>query len=599
MLLQRLVEHAGRRDDLPPPYHRVKSVHWVLDVDLSGEAPAYEFVDLRPAKGESPRRIAAPDTLRTSMPLPFLLVDSAEYVLGVARVGKGADVPGEKDRKKAELRRSLYVDLLGGWAATAPDDPAVQAVVGLLSQGVPRERQPQELSSAHTVAVMVGGEWLHEHPSVAAFWAGHVQEKKARSGGFGVCLVCGEPGPLVDSLPDAVVTATFPKVDGIDKKAKAQLMSVNAPAFARAEGEQLAHTPVCAGCGSRAVAVLNALLADDRHRRPVAPSVMVWWTREPTTDCLLDALDDPQPGDVSALLDLVHKPNLAAPQFDGNLFHAVTLGLNSSRVVVRGWIDVPLPEVRRALGTWFSDVRIADPWTGALACYPLWRLTQCTGRWTEDENGRDSYVKGSVPHGVPADLLHAALHGTAPDMRILLGLLHRIRADHRIDGPRAALIRLILTRHSSKDDAPMPQLNPVENDPAYVCGRIFATLEAIQRTAMPKVNSTIADKYLGTAATSPGTVLPGLRINAGNHLRRLRRDKGAAAAALESRMNSMFALITGDLPAYMLPVQQGRFVLGYEHQRAADRAAMAERIAAKNAAEAADTQLQDDTDAVA
>ncbi|MHB6912780.1 type I-C CRISPR-associated protein Cas8c/Csd1 [Streptomyces sp. DB-54] len=588
MLLQRLVEHAGRRSDLPPPYYREKSVHWVVEVDLSGQVPAYGFVDLRPAKGEKPQLVVAPDTVRTSAPLPFFLVDSAEYVLGVAKVAKGAKAAGEKELKKAEVRRGLYVALLAEWAATVPDDPAAQVVAGLLAEGVPGDRLPGDVTAADTVAVMVDGQWLHERPSAVEFWARHVQGKKARSGAVGVCLVCGRPGALVDSLPDSVMTGVFPKVEGVDKKAKAQLVSVNAPAFERAGGEQLAHTPLCAVCGSRAVAALNALLSDERHRRRVAPAVMVWWTREQTSEGLLDLLDDPQPTDVAALLDSVNKPATVAPSVDGDKFHAVTLGLNSSRVVVRDWIDVPVGVMQRALDAWRAEHLIADPWTGALSCYPLWQLSLCTGRWTVDGNGHGSYVAKSVPHSVPAELLRAALHRTAPDLRLMFGLLQRIRADHHIDGPRAALLRLILTRSTHKDDAPMPQLNPLETDTAYVCGRLFAVLEAIQREAMPKANTTITDKYLGTAATSPGTVLPQLRINAGNHLRRLRRDNGGAAAALESRLNSVFALITDDIPVYMLPAQQARFILGYEHQRAADRAARAERIAAKNAKAAAD-----------
>ncbi|MEU5970507.1 type I-C CRISPR-associated protein Cas8c/Csd1 [Streptomyces globisporus] len=571
MLLERLVQHAQSRNDLPPPYHRPKTVHWALDTTPHPNAPAFGFLDLRPAQGEKPRLVNAPDTMRTSAPsAPFLLVDSAEYVLGIPRIDPGADEPTEKAKDRAQMRHSDYLSLLTQWAHTVPDDKGAQAAVQLLHAGIPAGVLPNELTAADTIAVTADGEWLHERPSVAAFWAGEVQKKKAKSGAFGICLVCGGPGALVDSLPDSLMTGAFPKTEGLDKKAKAQLISVNAAAFERAGGEQLASTPVCAPCGSQAMTALNALLADDRHRLRVAPSVMVWWTREPTIEALLEPLEDPQPEDIASLLATAHKPNDPMTPVDTNAFHAVTLGLNSSRVVVRDWIDVPVLEARRGIGRWLADHRIADPWTGTLTCYPLWLLGLSTGRWQNIEEGRGTYVTKSVPHGVPADLARAALRGTAPDSRTLLIVLQRIRADHRIDGPRAALLRLMLTRSTPTEDPPMPELNELETDSAYLSGRAFAILESIQRATMPNVNTTIADKYLSNAMTSPGTVLPGLRINASNHLRRLRRDNPGAAYALETRLGETFAQINEDIPAFMTPKQQARFVLGYEHQRAQD-----------------------------
>ncbi|CAM5391280.1 type I-C CRISPR-associated protein Cas8c/Csd1 [Streptomyces californicus] len=73
--------------------------------------------------------------------------------------------------------------------------------------------------------------------------------------------------------------------------------------------------------------------------------------------------------------------------------------------------------------------------------------------------------------------------------RLLPHLLQRIRADRRIDHPRTALLRLAL--HTNRKDhqvtAPADRLDSTQLDPGYLCGRVFALLEAIQYAALPEV----------------------------------------------------------------------------------------------------------------
>ncbi|MGI5041526.1 type I-C CRISPR-associated protein Cas8c/Csd1, partial [Streptomyces sp. JAC128] len=63
--------------------------------------------------------------------------------------------------------------------------------------------------------------------------------------------------------------------------------------------------------------------------------------------------------------------------------------------------------------------------------------------------------------------------------------------------------------------------------------------------------------------------LTNLRIDANAQLKRLRRDEKGAAASLERRLSELFALFSDDMPRHLTPLQQGRFVMGYEHERAA------------------------------
>ncbi|WP_353962365.1 MULTISPECIES: type I-C CRISPR-associated protein Cas8c/Csd1 [unclassified Streptomyces] len=62
-----------------------------------------------------------------------------------------------------------------------------------------------------------------------------------------------------------------------------------------------------------------------------------------------------------------------------------------------------------------------------------------------------------------------------------------------------------------------------------------------------------------------------------NHAQFLRRDRPGAGVALESRLGEVFSAFRDDLPLHLTPREQGRFVIGYEQQRAADRAAAKSR----------------------
>ncbi|MEV7213324.1 type I-C CRISPR-associated protein Cas8c/Csd1 [Kitasatospora cineracea] len=581
MLLQRLTEQAGRLEGLPPEFYRYRQIDWVLMVTTGGAAP--KLVDRRPpAKARADAVVeAVPYVQRSGTKVPpFLVVDTAEFVLGRPRGATDEQGPAEKDVAEAARRRGEYLALLRRWAAEASDEPSAALVLDVLTRGVPADKSWEGLEARHTVAVLVDGRWLHERASVRELWARVVRERKGAGGGQQeLCLVCGEPGDLLSTIPEPIKKGAIPSTGGSNE---AQLISVNSPAQGRGAAVKLVNTPVCDRCGGRAMAALNNMLASDDHRRSLGDGVLLWWTREPLDEALFDLVYDNYPDSqaVAHLIDsLHHRPDpAAADRIEPNDFYALTLGLNNARTVVREWLDIPVRTVKANLGAWFEDHGVFDGWRGTTRYLPLWLLALATGR----HNGTQ-YAKGTAPRGIERELLRTALHRTPPPAYLLPHLLQRIRADHRIDVPRTALLRLALNRSHDRTDRPMPRLDPDSTDPAYLCGRAFAVLEAIQTAALPDVKATIADKYFGTAMTAPAAVLANLRHGANAHLKRLRRDKRGAHLVLNERLAQVFGAFTDDLPTHLSPREQARFVIGYEQQRAADFAARAAAKAAKAA----------------
>ncbi|MFG2227721.1 type I-C CRISPR-associated protein Cas8c/Csd1 [Streptomyces sp. NPDC048644] len=601
MLLQRLTEVAGRAEadgELPPAYYRPKKIQWVLRISADGTTARLD--DRRPAKGskDKPLQREAPYAYRCgTRPPPNLMVDTAQYVLAVAKTGPDGTA-SETATQEALRRQAEYTDLLLSWAQSAPDDPYATSVRAFVTGGgLDRVPVPEGITAADTVALMAhDGTWLHELPTAHTAWAATVRARKSGSGFSGLCLVCGEHGDLLDTIPESIKSGAIP-TSGLGRDS--QLVSINAAAQGRGGSLQLVNTPVCERCGSRAMAALNLLLATNTHRRRGSDAVTVWWTKEPADD-LFESLDTPTEEHVAKLLDALHTcPDpVAAERLDPTAYYALTLGLNNARAVVSDWLDIPVGRLRNHLGAWFAHHQVYDGWEDTYRRLPLWHLALATGRW-DAKAGR--YVARSAPKGLEAELLHAALtRGPAP-ARLLPHLLQRIRADRRVDHPRTALLRLAL--HPNRKDhqvtGPAPQLDGQNNEPGYLCGRAFAVLEAIQRAALPDINTTIGDKYFGTAMTAPASVLTNLHAGAKGHLKRLRRDKRGTHFALDARLSDAFAALAEldkGIPTLLTTDQKAWFVLGYEQQRAADNAA---RAAHKKAQEGDDDTPDDPEDPAA
>ncbi|MEU2717109.1 type I-C CRISPR-associated protein Cas8c/Csd1 [Streptomyces sp. NPDC007205] len=583
MLLHSLVQHADSREDAVPDYYQRRAVMWRIDLSSTGNAEPL-ITDLRPAKVKEPRTVTAPYTGRSGKnPPPFLLADSALYVLahpGLVKQPDGKKVPSTsaKDITKANERHAAYRAMVTSWCNEHPGLPQAHTLTQWLKTPAP-DSWPEGMEQGHLVAISVDGEWIHDLPQAQRWWAEKVRSAKSGKPGTsqeGICLVCGQQGSLLSTLP--VPIKGLPG-SGMNT----QLICLNQPAHYRAGLKQLGATPICVECGTKATTALNTLLADPDHHTGVGDSALVWWTRDATTEIDMWTLDNPEPTEVAQLIDGRNHPRQgrdALAAVDEDAFHAVTLRVNTNRVIVADWITIPVPELKQRLGTWFADQQTWDGWNNTYLYWSVWRLALAAARWDKRKN---KYIDTTTPKHLQADLAKAALHGTPPPAHVLPILMQRIRADHHIDWPRIALLRLTLTRTTTRHkELCVPQLNPASTEPGYVCGRIMAMLEAIQRKAMPKVNTTITDKYLTTAVVSPRAPLTRLRIGARPHLRTIARTSEPAAKAMENRMREAFDLLDS-LPAHLNAEQQALFILGYEHQRAHSARAAAQAIKAREA----------------
>ena len=107
-------------------------------------------------------------------------------------------------------------------------------------------------------------------------------------------------------------------------------------------------------------------------------------------------------------------------------------------------------------------------------------------------------------------------------------------------------------------------LNTNNANAGYRLGRLFAVLEKIQEEANPGINATIRDRFYGSASSTPVTVFPHLMKLKNHHIAKL--ENRGRAVNLEKIIGEIVEDIN-DFPGHLSMDDQGRFAVGYYHQR--------------------------------
>jgi CRISPR-associated protein Csd1 len=576
MLLQRLVEMHRDEDDDGPAHYRDRPMRWRLALRRDGVPASGALTDL--ANPDDPqqrfgRSFLVPYTTRTSGVAACLGADDIQYVLGWC----------DDDSKPGRVAacHAAFVELVRAWAEQAPEDPAAQALLHFYDAGqAALLDRPEAWTSKQGVIAFVDGVPVTESVSLQRFWKGEVERRKAggtREGARrGRCLVCGIADVLLlDTLPQQLPRRLVPQATQ-----NVALVSANKRIHTYDFSESLTTVPICADCGRRAVHNLEATLADRNWSVNYGgDSQLAWWTIGERTIDLNAVLNVEDPATVLELLARVRRgTGLSGARLERDRFCALTLSGNVSRVMVRDWIDMPLAALEANIAAWFNDHELASGYPQLVPYYPMIRLVLATGRWIRTSTSGAYAELGARNAKRPPDaahhLLRAALLGSPLPSSLLAHLVGRVRTDRRIDDLRAALLRLLLTRTPHPRTEATPVLDPANRDPAYLAGRVFATLESIQYNVSRgnQPNTTFADRFFAGAVANPRVALIQGRQLAAAWLKKIRQSAPGTAVALDKRLTELIDLFEASdgLPGQIDLHQQAAFLLGYHHQRADD-----------------------------
>lgn len=564
MLLKRLAEYSDRLESRPTLYAEAP-VRYIIELDSDGNLLNPEPVDT--AKPENPRtrrgqRRLVPQIQRTNGIKPILFASNSEYTLGLRREDSRAE-------RVRDCHRA-YLELLCR-CAERTELNEVRAVRYFL-EGHERAKLKlgENFNRGATVTFRVDGTFPSDLPAAQRFWADEHDPANGEGGKARMmqCLVCGETRPVLSRLQA--------KIKGIPggRTSGTAIISAAAAAFESYGLEASLVAPTCARCGERFTRAANHLLASESNRVVVAGSAFIFWTREPSEFSFRDFLTNPRPEQVRALIDSVRAGRITAELKD-TAFCAAALSASGGRVVVRDWIETTVNQVRANLTQWFERQGIVGAFGEDPRPFGLTALAGATVR-----------ELGDLDPPLLCALLRSAMTGTPLPFAVLDAAVRRNRAEQGVTQSRAALIKLALCSRPGPEEDRMVRLDSQNQDPTYRCGRLLAVLEQAQRLAIPGIDAgtTIVSRFFGNAASAPLSVLPRLLRGVQPHFAKLQRDRRGAHIALQRRIEEIVGGI-GSFPSILTLEEQGRFSLGYYHQRAHERVRANEARAVRRAAE--------------
>jgi CRISPR-associated protein Csd1 len=237
---------------------------------------------------------------------------------------------------------------------------------------------------------------------------------------------------------------------------------------------------------------------------------------------------------------------------EGVRFHVLGLAPNAARLSVRFYLEDSFGALAENYQRFLRDVAIEPAPRGPVA---LWRLLAELAVQGKREN---------VPPGLAGDWMRAILSGGRYPQGLLMAALMRVRSDQSVNALRAGILRALLTRNEGEE---VPVARDIDNEhDAYQLGRLFAVLEAAQYKALGKVNASIADRYYASASSTPARVfaplLRGLRVHLSDA-----RKQGKRVGWIEDRVAEIVARLPPDLPTSLRAIDQGRFAIGYYHEK--------------------------------
>jgi CRISPR-associated protein Csd1 len=525
MFLKRLIEYAERLPNTPKNYLE-KQINWIADLHSDGTWIGFVPVD---------RKLLVPNRKRSGTnPLPILLCDRADYALGV-----GTD-------SHVSTRHQAFIELIEE-CYEATRVRLLQAIITALKDGR-MPPVPSDLKPSDWVLFRVDGVLPSELGEVQAYWDSY-GTSDGDSGEY-MCIGCGRW-----CVPEKRHKYTIKMKGG--NGSGVTLISANDKAYESYGLENSEIAPMCSTCVEKYAKALNDLIHREDTHLTIGDLTYLFWTKQERQFSLRTLLEDPQSDEVKYFLQTpMSGKRYMDPEQDA--FYFVAISPYTSRIVLRDYVETTLGRVHENIKRWILN----QYFEGNERYYNIFTLSASFAPSKSKTPMQD------ISPNVPVWLLQHALQGKPLPSALLRQALLRLVAEPReskFTGPRMAFIKMFLLQSPQYKGEDYMALDPTRADPAYVCGRLLAQLEHIQRLAIGG-DVTLVDRYYGSASTAPASVFNYLMRNAQNHLAKIRRDKPGLHHILSRELAETCALLT-DFPRHLTAPEQALFAIGFYHQQ--------------------------------
>lgn len=347
------------------------------------------------------------------------------------------------------------------------------------------------------------------------------------------------------------------------------LIGFNNPSENSYGNEQSYNSNISQQAMKKYTEALNYLLSGNKHKLLLDDVTIVFWASDTGEVCedLFTALLCGQSDKITAektegMLRALWKDGmqgnitvarLQSPEaFDPDVdFFMLGLKPNSSRLSVKFLCRKRFADILWNIARFQKDMQVSEE----IKTVSFTRL--------KEELRIPKSSSDKVNPALMAKVFEAAVYGKKFPVSLLETTVRRVKTDRDkdINRIRAGMIKACINRNSGKEEIGVA-LDKENNGQAYLCGRLFAVLENLQReAAASKLNRTIKDAYFASAASKPALVFPKLMKLAQYHLNKVKRP-----VFYNKLLGEIVDQLDGEFPESLLLQDQGRFIIGYYQQ---------------------------------
>ena len=582
MILHALTQYYQRKAEsdggVAPEGFESKEIPFVIVIDKQGKFIQLE--DTREQKGKKKigRKFLIPKdqhtTGKNAYKVSNILWDHYGYLLAFPKEVEGAakktpekiEAEKEKNRLLANNQHASFTAKVNELKQALPDDAGVAGVAAFLASAAEKSKVMQAANWAECAKVKgcnLSFRLVEEavdlvcQSKAVQEYVSQANQVKSDNVQKGICLVTGKPAPIA-RLHNAV--------KGVNAK-PAPFTSVNLSAFESYGKEQGFIFPVGEQAMFEYTTALNTLLAGENRFR-IGDVTAICWSAKPTPleESLASLINGGGKDNPDAHIDAVK--SLYKSLYNGKYtepdgkekFYLLGLSPNSARVVVRFWHETTVAALSESIAAWYDDLQMVR---GENSPYPEYMpLPRLLGNLVLD--GKMENLSSDLI----TQITDAALNNRVLPVSLLQAALRRNKAEQKITYGRASLLKAYINRAiragrlKNMKELTM-SLDRNRQDIGYVLGRLFAVLEKTQAEANPGLNATIADRYFGSASSTPIAVFGTLMRLLPHHLNKLEFEGRAVQLQWEIRQILEHCQ---KFPNHLNLEQQGLFAIGYYHE---------------------------------
>ena len=559
MILKALYDYYHRSGDLPVLGMELKEIGFIIVIDKYGNFLRFE--DRRIDKKSAQKFLVKKSVGRSSAPVANYLYDNSQYVFGYSDKG---DM--ENMRKYFEVFKAKVEEIYDVFS----DNVALKAVYTFYRQDPSIMVEIMQNDPLWTDIIKN----LNKKYSIFSFLIeGDTEIVASKRELINLeyddneilgrpCLVIGKHSKTVE-----VTTATM--IPGSQATAKLVAFQVNSgyDSYGKSKGY---NAPISEEAEFAYTTALNHLLRSDSHNKfMIGSRTFLFWASsnsdasKASEDSLFALFGRTEDDDPNKRIELVRHTFMSI--FSGDLpankddrFFILGLAPNSARIAVVYWNELPLREFAGLISKHFTDIEIADT-DARKEKKPYMSLYSILGSVTL--GGKSSDATPNLPDAV----VKSVFQGLPYPFSLFQACIRRIRAEQSINITRAAIIKAYLNRlNDNNNNKKLDIMLDKENqNQGYLCGRLFAVLDKIQEDANG-IHS-IRERYMNSASATPAMVFATILNLSTHHLEKL--NGGGQIFYERLKQEIISKLDANGFPAHLDLQDQGRFFVGYYHQR--------------------------------